>query len=380
MMPVLGYWFGIAWLDAILRLAVIAGVMTVVVIFLTYAERKVIARVQQRLGPTRTGPAGLLQGVADALKLVLKEDLRPTTADRWVFELAPFMVFVPVFLTFVAVPFTRDLGVRFLSLGLFYIVAVSSVNIVGFIMAGWGSDNKYALLGGVRAAAQMISYEVPLVLTVLGVAMVASSLDIRVITERQDVVPYIVWQPLAFVVFIIAGLAEMNRTPFDIPVAESEVVGGPTVEYSGIRWSFFQLAEYSSLFVLSALGADLFLGGYIWPFGSNPPGWLQLILILVKTSFMILMIFWVRATFPRLRIDQLMSYCWKVLIPVTVAQLFFNGLVLVYRWPDILLLVFSGALLVGATAATAVAVRRAARRPRDAQAVRDRRLQYARGA
>ena len=334
------------WLDALIRVMFIVILMTLTVLALTYVERKVLARIQLRLGPTRTGPAGLLQPVADAIKLLTKEDLRPALADRWVFQVATFALFVPTFLGFIALPFTQEWSVRILPLGLFYILAVTSVSIVGWMMAGWGSDNKYALLGAARAAGQMISYEIPLVLSALGVAMIAQSLDIVKIVDAQGRVPYIAWQPLGFVVFVTAMLAELNRTPFDIPVAESEVVGGAMIEYSGIRWSIFQLAEYSSVLIYSVLGSALFLGGWNWPLGDTAGLWLQLILTFVKTSAFILAVMWFRATFPRLRIDQLMSFAWKVLIPLTFAQVFFNGLVLVYHWPDIALFLFSGAALL----------------------------------
>ncbi len=353
------------WVDAIVRVIFIVLLMTLLVLGLTYLERKVIARIQMRLGPTRTGPAGLLQPLADALKLVGKEDLRPALADSWVFQLAPYAIFVPTFLGFIALPFAPSWGVRSLPLGLFYILAVTSVSIVGWVMAGWGSDNKYALLGAARAAAQMVSYEIPLVLSVVGVAMIARTLDITTIVNQQNIVPYIVWQPLGFFIFLTAMLAELNRTPFDIPVAESEVAGGPFIEYSGIRWSMFQLSEYSSAFIYSVLGSEIFLGGWNWPFGNAAGLWLQFIWTIVKASLMILAVFWFRATFPRLRIDQLMSFAWKLLIPLTFAQVFFNGLVLVYGWPDILLLCFSGLSLVFAVYAIQMTVRNSVRRPRD---------------
>jgi NADH-quinone oxidoreductase subunit H len=361
------YIFGIPWnwLDAIIRVILTVLLMTLLVLALTYIERKVIARVQRRLGPTRTGPAGLLQPVADALKLLTKEDLRPATADSWVFQLAPYAIFVPTFLAFVALPYAPGWGVRSLPLGLFFILAVTSVSIVGWVMAGWGSDNKYALLGAVRAAAQMVSYEIPLVLSVVGVAMISRSLDITKIVTDQGRVPYIVWQPLGFLIFVISMLAELNRTPFDIPVAESEVAGGPFIEYSGIRWSMFQLTEYSSAFIYSVLGSALFLGGWNWPLGNAAGLWLQLLLTIVKASFMILAVFWIRVTFPRLRIDQLMSFAWKLLIPLTFAQVFFNGLVLVYGWPHIMLLVFSAIGLAIALYGIQMSVRNSVRRPRE---------------
>ncbi len=332
-----------AWLNAFLGMMTIVSLMTVVVLVLIYVERKFAARIQMRLGPMRVGPYGTLQTLADAVKLIGKEDLRPATADRWVFELAPFAIFVPTFLAFVAIPFTRDWAVSFLDLGLFYVVAVTGLSFVGFLMAGWASDNKYALLGGLRAAAQLISHEIPLVLALVAVSMVAGSLSLSEIVVFQGRVPLFVWQPLALFIFIAAALAELERQPFDIPTAESEVVGGPFIEYSGIRWSMFFLTSYASLFIYSLLGATVFLGGWDWPLGKEIGlGW-QLVLIFAKTSFLILLFMWIRFTLPRLRIDQLMSFCWKVLVPLAFLQIFLNGLVLVYDWPDGLLLVTSGA-------------------------------------
>ncbi len=335
-----------AWLGGLLGLLVIVLLMTLVVLMLIYVERKVSARMQQRLGPMRVGPYGLLQTLADTIKLVSKEDLRPALADRWIFELAVFAIFVPAFMAFVAIPFTQGWAVSFLDLGLFYIVAVTGLSFIGFLMAGWASDNKYALLGGMRAAAQLISYEIPLVLSLLAVSMVTGTLDIREIVEFQGRVPLFVWQPLALFIFIIASLAELERQPFDIPTAESEVVGGPFIEYSGIRWSMFMLASYANLFVYSLLAGMIFFGGWNWPLGEKGGLWLQLIYTFVKTSALIVVFIWIRFTFPRLRIDQLMSFCWKVLIPLAFLQIFMNGLVISYDWPDGMLFVTSGAGLV----------------------------------
>lgn len=336
------------WIDAVLRMAVIAFLIPVAVIVLTYLERKFIGRIQMRLGPMRVGPYGTLQTVADTIKLLTKEDLRPQSADRWTFELAPFVVVIPTVVALVTLPVTADLFVRNLTLGLFFIVAVSGLSIVGLVMAGWGSDNKYALLGGVRAAAQLISYEIPLVLAILSVAMLSGSLNLVEIVNGQGQVPFIVWQPLAFLIFTIAGLAELYRNPFDIPVAESEVVGGPFIEYSGIRWSMFQLAEYVNLVLISILGSLIFLGGWNWPLGNQAGPWLQIVWIVLKASLFISFFFWMRASLPRLRIDQLMAFCWQVLLPFAFLQIIINGLVLVYEWPDWTLGVLSGAAMAAA--------------------------------
>jgi len=330
------------WVDGLARMGIIAAAIPLAVIVLTYVERKVLGRLQMRLGPMRVGPYGTLQSVADTIKLLTKEDLRPQTADRWTFELAPFVVVMPVFLAFVTLPFTADLFVRNLGLGLFFIVAVSGVSIVGFMMAGWGSDNKYALLGGLRAAAQLISYEIPLVMAVLAVAMIGQSLNLVELVESQGRVPFVVWQPLAFLIFLVAGLAELYRQPFDIPVADSEVVGGPLVEYSGIRWSMFQMAEVANMVLISVLASLLFLGGWNWPLGNGVGAGLQVPLIVVKTSMFILLFMWLRGTLPRLRIDQMMAFCWQVLLPFAFLQIIINGWVLVYGWPDWVMGALSG--------------------------------------
>jgi NADH-quinone oxidoreductase subunit H len=320
-------------ISALLGLIVITLVMTVAVMYATWYERKAVAKMQQRLGPTRTGPFGLLQPLADTLKLVTKEDLRPASADIIAFELAVFAIFIPAFLILVAVPFTADWFVSPLPLSLIYILAVSGLSFIGFLMAGWGSDSKYALLGGMRAAAQLISYEIPLILAMVGVVMVTASADVYEIILFQDDVPLIVLQPLGFIIFLIASIAELERQPFDIPTGESEVAGGVFIEYSGIRWSMFQLTSYVNMYAFSLLGAFVFLGGWEWPLGTEIGWGYQLLLTVLKMSLFIVFFLWVRASFPRMRVDQLMSYAWKVLIPFSLAQIFLNGLVLVYDLP-----------------------------------------------
>ncbi len=334
-----------AWVDALIRIVIITGLMTLNAFALIYLERKVLARFQARVGPTRTGPIGMLQSIADALKLLTKEDVRPATADRWAFELAPFIAFVPIFLIFVPIPFTESWFIRDLNLGLLYVFGVLGLNIVGVVMAGWGSDNKYALLGAVRAAAQAISYEIPMLLVVVGVVMVAASRigvdgdfslagSLNSIVGDQETTPYILLQPLGFAIFLIGALAELHRPPFDMPIAESEVVGGYFVEYSGIRWSMFFLGEYTALFLMVMLTSTIFLGGWNWPFGESVGvGW-QIVLTLIKTSVMIGLLFASRAFFPRLRIDQLMSFSWKVLLPFAIVQVIANGIIMAYGGGD----------------------------------------------
>lgn len=348
------FWFDIAWVDALLRVLIVVGAMTVTVLALIYIERKFIGRLQNRVGPTRTGPMGMLQSAADAVKLVGKEDLRPATADRWIFELAPYVVFVPAFLGLMALPLAGPIVVRHMELALFYIIAITSLSTVGMLMAGWASDSKYPLLGAARAAAQLIGYELPLVLSILAIAMIANSLDLIAIVDSQGRIPYIVWQPLGFTIFVLASLAEVHRPPFDMPFAESEIVGGPLVEYSGIRWGMFFLAEYIVVVIFAVLGATLFLGGWNWPLGNEVGGGLQALWMLIKVGGFIMFFMWVRATLPRLRIDQMMSFCWKVLLPFSFLQIMINGLVLVYDWPDIALLILSA---IGAIAMVTVSYR-----------------------
>lgn len=331
-----------ALLFAVLKAALLLGFILFTVLVLIWLERKTLGRIQQRMGPMRVGPHGTLQSVADATKLLFKEDVAPRTADRLTFELAPLLVFLPAFLAFLVLPFAQNLVVVDLDMGLFYFVAVSSLATVGMVMAGWSSSNKYALIGAARTAAQLISYELPLVLVVLTVGMWAGTLHLGEIVEAQSGAGWFVLvQPLGFVLFLMAALSEVFRPPFDIPVAESEVLGGPMIEYSGMRWGLFFLAEYANAFALAMLGALVFLGGWKGPL---LPPWVWL---LAKTYLLVLFFFWMRAATPRLRIDQLMGLAWKVLIPFAFLNLFLTGLVKLYDGPAPLLGVLSlGALLL----------------------------------
>ena len=258
--------------------------LSIVVLSLTWLERKALGRLQLRFGPTRTGPFGLLQPLADAVKLVIKEDIIPSSSDRALFWVAPVIVFIPAFMIWVTIPATQNLVLRNLELGLFYIIAFAVVGILGLVLAGWGSANKYGVLGGLRSAAQLISYEIPVILVVVAVAILAESLDLKVIVNQQSSLPYLVLFPLGLVIFFIAGLAEVGRTPFDIYHAESEVVGGPFVEYSGAHWAVFFLAEYINTFAIAALTALLFLGGWLGP----GPLWLGIGWFLLKVYAVIL--------------------------------------------------------------------------------------------
>ena len=330
----------------VLGLAVMFIALAVVVLSMTWLERKFLARLQRRLGPTRTGPMGLMQPLADALKLILKEDIIPSSAERAVFWVAPVIVLIAAFMIWVTIPGTHDAVLKNLDLGLFYIIAFAMIGILGLVLAGWGSANKYGTLGGLRAAAQLISYEIPLIMVVISVAMLAESLDIREVVAKQGDYPYLVIQPLGLAIFFIAGLAEVGRTPFDIYMAESEIVGGPFVEYSGAHWSVFFLAEYINTFAIAALTALLFFGGWSGPGLSG--NW-EIIWFLAKTYAVILVIFWVRGTFPRLRIDQLMAFAWKVLVPLSFLTIVMTGVYRFYGWPawSLSLMSLAGLLAIG---------------------------------
>ena len=328
--------------------------LSIVVLSLTWLERKFLGRLQLRYGPTRTGPFGLLQPLADAVKLVIKEDIIPSSSDRALFWVAPIIVFIPAFMIWVTIPATQDLVLRNLELGLFYIIAFAVVGILGLVLAGWGSANKYGVLGGLRSAAQLISYEIPVILVVVAVAILAGSLDLTVIVEGVEGVeevkgqsdyPYVVVFPLGLVIFFIAGLAEVGRTPFDIYHAESEVVGGPFVEYSGAHWSVFFLAEYINTFAIAALTALLFLGGWLGP----GPEWLGILWFFLKVYAVILVIFWVRGTFPRLRIDQLMAFAWKVMVPLSFYAVVITAVYRFYGWEgwSLTLMSLAGLAVVG---------------------------------
>ena len=304
-----------------------------VVLVLIYAERKSLARIQQRLGPTRVGFKGILQPVADALKLISKEDVLPSWADRGVYWVAPIVVFVPAFMVWATIPIAEDLVVSNLDLGLFYIVAISVLSVMGLVMAGWGSANKWAMMGGLRAAGQLVSYEIPFIMSILTVAVLAQTLNLEQIVSGQSVVAYILIQPMAFFIFLTSGLAELGRTPFDIHHAESEVVGGPFVEYSGAHWSVFYLAEYLNTFTVAVLAVILFLGGWMWPtmpFTGSLHTVLSVILFVFKTACVIWLIFWIRGTYPRIRIDQLMAFGWKLLIPMSFVNMMVTSAVLFY--------------------------------------------------
>ncbi|MCP8967896.1 NADH-quinone oxidoreductase subunit NuoH [Ectobacillus ponti] len=317
-----------SWTTFFIFFGLATVLLFVILGFVTYgilAERKLMGFMQGRIGPNQVGGRwGLLQTVSDVLKLLLKEDTIPKAADKPLFILAPVIAFAPAFMVVAVIPFTQNLRFSDMGVGLLYYIAVSGISTIGVLTGGWASNNKYSLLGGMRAAAQMISYEIPLVMSVIGVILLTGSLNLNDIIAAQEKVWYIFVQPIGFIVFFIAAISELNRTPFDLPEAESELVSGFHTEYSGFRWAFFMLAEYVYLFAMSGLITVLFLGG--WQpiaFLSFIPGavWFAL-----KFSLVVFLFMWIRYTFPRMRADQLMEFGWKVLLPVALANIFLTAL------------------------------------------------------
>ena len=327
----------------LVKIVVLLNVVLLSVTFLTLLERKVIAWVQVRLGPMRVGPYGSLQPIADAVKLLLKEDITPVRADRWVFTLAPIVSMVPALIAFAVIPFDRDaslfgyrvpLFVADINVGLLYLVSITSIGVYGIILAGYASNSKFPLLAGLRASAQLISYEIAVTMMLVSMVVMSGTLSMVGIVDAQynAHVWYVFIQPVAFVILFIGGLAETNRAPFDLPEAEQELTGGFHTEYSGMRFALFFLAEYANMIVVSSVVTTLFLGGGLPPFPNTPalhflyyiPSWMWFFL----KSFAFLYFFiWVRATLPRYRYDQLMRLGWKVLIPLAIVNLVVTGIV-----------------------------------------------------
>jgi NADH-quinone oxidoreductase subunit H len=307
---------------------VLLNAIILIVAYLTWLERKFAARLQSRIGPYRVGrPHGWLQPIADALKLMIKEDVVPATADRWVYNLAPIVFLIPSMLIFATVPFAPGLGLADLNIGLLFFLAVSSLEIVGLFMGGWGSNNKYALLSAMRGVNQIISYEVPFILAALIPVLLAGSLRLSTIVEAQrGLLGWFVFYPvigqLAFVAFLVATIASENRVPFDVLESESELVAGFRVEYSGMKFALIQLAEYTHMFGVSCLGALLFLGGWLGPVLPGP------VWFLLKAVFIFLLVTWVRWSFVRVRVDQILGLSWKVLLPATLVLLMATSLVI----------------------------------------------------
>jgi NADH-quinone oxidoreductase subunit H len=309
-------------------------VVLLIVAYATYAERKIIGHMQTRLGPTMTGPLGLLQPIADVLKLFFKEDIIPAQASKLAFILAPMMILVPAFVTIAVVPFGGDiviggytvpLQIADLNVGILFILAMEGLGVYGIVLAGWASNNKYSLLGGIRSAAQVISYELAAGLSIVAVFMLAETLSLRGIVEAQSgsfLNWYIFSQPLAFCVFFVTSVAEINRVPFDLPEAETELVSGFCTEYSSMKYALFFMAEYANMVVVAAVISTLFLGGPAGPF----PGVINLLL---KVFFFMFILIWMRATFPRVRYDQLMFMGWKVFLPLALLNIVITGAVIV---------------------------------------------------
>ncbi|MHB8908894.1 MAG: NADH-quinone oxidoreductase subunit NuoH [Syntrophales bacterium] len=311
----------IGW-EALKMIIGLVGVLLFVVVnalVLTWAERKVAGHMQRRIGPKEVGPYGLIQPLADALKLLGKEILTPRAVDRPLYYLAPIVIFVPVLVSFIVIPFDASLVVKDINVGILVILAFASLSMFSILMAGWGSNNKYALMGAIRSIAQNIAYEIPILLSLLPVIMMANSFSLKSIVEAQKGLWFVLLQPVAFCIYFIASVAETNRTPFDLPEAESELVAGYHTEYSGMRFALFFLAEYTNMFIVSAIAATFFLGGYQGPF---LPG---IVWFLLKSYLLVFVIMWLKWTFPRVRFDQLLNITWKALIPLAFINLLITG-------------------------------------------------------
>lgn len=315
-------WLGSAVYSIVMSLLVIVFI-ALNAFLLIWLERKVAARIQRRVGPDVVGgPWGILQSLADGIKLFAKEDVRPAAVDRWVWAFAPSVIFMGATLVFLIIPWGPGAVIHNFDAGIVYFAAVSAFSVLGVFMAGWGSNNKYSLLGAMRSVAQMISYEIALVLSMVGVVLISGTLNLNKIVESQANVWFIVPQFVAFIIFIIAALAEMNRVPFDLAHGEQEIVAGYLTEYSGMRWAMFMFAEYTALFTTSAIAATLFLGGWQGPI---LPGWVW---FLIKSYTLVLVFMWIRWTLPRVRIDQLMDLGWKFLVPVALLNVIVTGFII----------------------------------------------------
>lgn len=323
------------WIEWIVKAIILIVVLLIGFMYLTYMERKFLARFQNRYGPNRAGPVGLLQPMADGIKLIFKEEVIPKQADKLIFILAPVITVIPAWVILAVIPlgsiqlFGRTIDFSLagdLNVGILYIMAVTSISVYGIVLAGWSSNNKYALLGGIRSLAQMISYELALGLAFVGPAMMASSLSLARIVEAQSkTVWFAVLQPIGFVVFLVAALAEINRSPFDMPEAEQELTAGYHVEYSGMKFAMFMLTEYTKMIVVSVIAATLFLGGYHFPFLTDRWPWLGPLVLFAKVIILLFGIIWVRATLPRVRYDQLMALGWKVMLPAALLNVFITA-------------------------------------------------------
>jgi len=328
-----------AFLVMLIKALLIYGGVLTLAAGMTLAERKVSAWIQWRIGPNRVGPWGTLQPLADGLKFVFKEELVPDGANKLLFRLAPMMAAMPAMMAIAVIPFAGEitvlgqhttLSIADIPISALYVVAVGGLGVYGVILGGWSSNSKYSLLGGLRASAQMVSYELSLILAILAVVVLSGSLDLRTIVAHQagGIWNWNLWrQPLAFVLFVIATFAETNRHPFDFAECEPELVGGFHTEYSSMKFALFFLGEYVAMIVMASMTTTLFLGGPEVPFWPTAPWFVQLVAFLVKTSVFLFLFLWVRWTLPRFRFDQLMKLGWKVMLPLALANVFATGLV-----------------------------------------------------
>ena len=312
----------LCWLGFVIAGFIIMFILTNAVLLgaalFVWSERRVIARMQNRVGPNRWGPFGLFTPIADVLKLMTKEDMVPRSADRIAFTLVPIVMMAPVILMLAVVPFAQDTALANINVGVLFVVAITAISGLGIFMAGWASGNRYALFGAMRGVAILISYEVPAVLALVGVVLAAGSMSMIDVVNAQSV-PFLVVQPLAAFIFIVGVSAELNRTPFDVLEADSELIAGYHIEYSGTKFAIIQAAEYGAVLAASALLATFFLAGWVGPFMS---GVLGPVWFLLKVAFFAVLFIWARATFPRLRVDQIMSFAWKFLFPLSIVNLF----------------------------------------------------------
>lgn len=305
--------------------------------YVTFYERRALARMQVRIGPNRAGPSGWLQPVADGIKLIFKEELIPSQAYKPVFILAPIITVFPALVILAVIPWGANITVfgrqiplylTDLNVGVLYLVAIASISVYGIVLAGWSSNNKYAMMGGLRSSAQMISYELALGLALIGPILIAGTMSLKGIVEAQDPIWFIVYQPIGAIIFFLASVAEVNRAPFDMPEAEQELTAGYHAEYSGMKFALFFMAEYVKMIAISAIGATLFLGGFRGPFVDQVPI-LGPFYLFFKIMVLLFLLIWLRATMPRLRYDRLMAFGWKILLPLALANVFLTAVVLV---------------------------------------------------
>jgi len=314
-------------MSIVINIIIVVTITMLHVIYVSYFERKVLGHMQARLGPMRVGPHGILQPIADGIKLFFKEDIIPSAADKLIFYIAPLICLVTAVGSLAVIPLWEGFSIANLNIGVLYILALSSLGAYGVILSGWASNSKYSFLGGLRSSAQVISYEIAMGMSLVGVMMLAKSANLHTLVKAQSDYPFILQQPIAFFVFLMAIIAETNRAPFDLPEAESELVAGYFVEYSGIRFALFFMAEYTAMFIMSAMATICFLGGWNGPqFGvfSHIP---KIAWFLIKVYALIFFFFWIRATLPRYRYDQLMGLGWRLFIPLALANIVITGVV-----------------------------------------------------